>query len=67
MDGAVAPDPLVDLLLREADWLRRLVRGLVADEQQAEDVVQDTPCAPCAHAPTPEAVCGLGCSGSRAT
>lgn len=34
--------PTIDELLAHADWVRRLARELVRDEQRADDVVQET-------------------------
>ena len=36
------PLPSADLLLTHRDFLQRLARSLVVDEQRAEDVVQET-------------------------
>ena len=54
------PEPTLELdaLLRHQDWLRTLVRVLVADDHRAEDVVQETWLAAMKHPPGPGSVRG---------
>lgn len=51
----------LERILAQADWLRRLARGLVREREEADEVVQDTWVAALAHAPRAEAsnVAGL--------
>jgi RNA polymerase sigma-70 factor (ECF subfamily) len=54
MESVIPPEELADELARHLEFLRRMARALVRDEQVAEDVVQETLVAALVRRPEPE-------------